>query len=327
MKYGTAEINGRSRSPPSTEDRHFIQSLPGEIIIAGVFDGHGGLSTVVYTINTFPTLLANMIKEVNGDVNLIQARLKGLFIQHDKNLATKGYIGYRDSGSTATVAIVTPSVCIIAHIGDSPACIIDLNNGNVIHKITPHFPSDKKEHDRIIKCNGTVTHEDGDAARVNGMLMVSRAFGDFALKFKDVEIPEMNKNWSTDFCVLSEPDVVIIPRPPKGVLAIFSDGLVDTESDNLKPVEDVAKMIIKGIEGAGGDYKKAADLVLKGHVEAVPSPYEGDDTTLLIVDISMQQSSHPLGGGVHTRKGKKHKKSKKQTMRASTSEGLKTFLI
>ena len=86
MKYGTAEINGRSRSPPSTEDRHFVQSLPGEIMIAGVFDGHGGLSTVVYTINTFPTLLANMIKEVNGDVNLIQARLKTLFIQHDKKV-------------------------------------------------------------------------------------------------------------------------------------------------------------------------------------------------------------------------------------------------
>lgn len=326
MKYGTAEINGRSRSPPSTEDRHFVQSLPGEIMIAGVFDGHGGLSTVVYTINTFPTLLANMIKEVNGDVNLIQARLKTLFIQHDKNLATKGYIGYRDSGSTATVAVITRSVCIIAHIGDSPACIIDLTNSNILYKIIPHFPSDEKEHYRILKCNGTVTNEEGDAARVNGMLMVSRAFGDFALKFKDVEVPEMNKNWSTDFCVSSEPDVVIIPRPQKGVLAIFSDGLVDTESDKLKPVEDVAKMIIKGIEGAGGDYKKAADQVLKGHVEAAPSPYEGDDTTLVIIDISTQ-SSHPLGGGAHTRRGKKHKKSKKHTMRSSTPEGLKTFLI
>jgi serine/threonine protein phosphatase PrpC len=326
MKYGTAEINGRSRSPPSTEDRHFVQSLPGEIIIAGVFDGHGGLSTVVYTINTFPTLLANMIKEVNGDVNLIQSRLKGLFIQHDKNLATKGYIGYRDSGSTATVAIITPSVCIIAHIGDSPACIIDLNSGNVLHKITPHFPSDKKEHDRITKCNGTVTNEEGDAPRVNGMLMVSRAFGDFALKFKDVEVPEMNKNWNTDFCVSSEPDVVIIPRPPRGALAIFSDGLVDTESDKLKPIEEVAKMIVKGIQTASGDYKKGAEAVLKEHVEAASSPYEGDDTTLVIIDISMQ-SNHPLGGGSHTRKGKKHKKSKKHTMRSSTPEGLKTFLI
>ena len=72
MKYGTAEINGRSRSPPSTEDRHFVQSLPGEIIIAGVFDGHGGLSTVVYTINTFPTLLAKIM--LHSKLNLEEMR-------------------------------------------------------------------------------------------------------------------------------------------------------------------------------------------------------------------------------------------------------------
>ena len=326
MKFGTAEINGRDRSPPSTEDRHFVQSLPGEIMIAGVFGGHGGLSTVVYTINTFPTLLANMIKEVNGDTNMIQSRLKDLFIQHDKNLAKRGYIGYRDSGSTATIAIITQSSCIIAHLGDSPACIIDPTNGSILHRIHPHIPTDKKEYERIIKCNGTVSNDYGDAPRVNGILMVSRAFGDFSMKFNDPAVPELNKNWITDFCVSAEPDVVIIPRPQKGILAIFSDGLIDTETNISKPLEDVSKMILSAINSSDGNYENAAKEVLKIHVDNSSAPYEGDDTTIVIIDISLPSLQGSLLNDRSTTKKMKSKKrsTKKMTKRV---EGLKTFTI
>jgi serine/threonine protein phosphatase PrpC len=322
MKFGAAEINGRERNPPSTEDRHFFKSLPGEITIAGVFDGHGGLATVVYTINNLPKMLENMILEVNGDVNAIQARLKDLFIQHDKNLASKGYIVYRDTGSTATIAIVTPTACIIAHIGDSPACVIDSTNGAILQKIYPHLPNQPKEKERIIRCKGTVTQEGGDAPRVNGSLMVSRAFGDFSLKFQDVEYaqPEMNKNWKTDFCVTSEPEILVFPRPQKGVLAIFSDGLVDTNTDTLKPLEEVGKMILDGINTSGGDYMKAAKTIVDKHVEDAGLPYTGDDTTLLLLDISV-----PYIGGSQTKKARRLRRLKKQTKRLS--EGLKTIII
>jgi len=324
MKFGSAEINGRERSPPSTEDRHFYKSLPGEITIAGVFDGHGGLSTVIHTINNFPKMLETMIAEVKGDVNAIQSRLKALFIQHDKNIASKGYISYRDTGSTATVAVITPTSCIIAHIGDSPACIIDPVTGVILNRINPHLPNNPKEKERIVNCKGTVTQEGGDAPRVNGMLMVSRAFGDFSLKFQDAGSPEMQKNWSTDFCVTAEPDILVIPRPQRGVLAIFSDGLIDTNTDALKPLEDVGKMIIDGINSSGGDYVKAAQAVIKKHVAESSEPYTGDDTTLLLLDIGI--AAPGLLGGALTRKAKK-RRLKKQTKRLNPQEGLKTITI
>jgi serine/threonine protein phosphatase PrpC len=321
MKQGSAEINGRGRSPPSTEDRHFIQSLPGEITIAGVFDGHGGLSTVVYTINQFPGMLAKMIAEVNGDVEAIKSRLKDLFIQHDKNLASKGYISYRDTGSTATIAIITPKFCIIASIGDSPACVIDPSNGTILQKIEPHLPNNPIEKERILRCKGTVTQDDGDAPRVNGSLMVSRAFGDFSMKFANVEVPEMNKNWSKDFCVTAEPDILVFPRSSKGVLAIFSDGLVEKDGDELKSYEEVSRMIITGLNNSPDDYGKAAQTILNNHMSSSSSPYSGDDTTLILIDIGIV----PLIGGVLTKKARKLKRLKKQTKRAT--EGLKTITI
>jgi serine/threonine protein phosphatase PrpC len=323
MKIGVAEINGRGRNPPSTEDRHFIQTLPGEITIAGVFDGHGGLFTVVQTLKDFPNMIANMLLRTGADTNAIELGLKEIFIEHDKNIAKHGAIRYRDSGSTATIAIITPTHCIIAYIGDSPACIFDASTGECLTSIEPHLPSNTKEKERILKCKGTVTTDEGDAPRVNGTLMVSRAFGDFSMKFKDTTIPEMNKNWATDFCVISLPDIKVIPRGSKGVLAIFSDGLIDTVSNELKPISDVCKMIKESLTD---DYKASAENVLKKHMAQTESPYEGDDTTIILIDISLAPliQSGGLVAPPSTRKVKRFKRTKKQTKRV---EGLKTFSI
>jgi serine/threonine protein phosphatase PrpC len=323
MKVGAAEINGRSRNPPSTEDRHFIQTLPGEITIAGVFDGHGGLFTVVHTLKEFPTMIENMLKQTGTDTTAIEHGLKEIFITHDKNLAKQGYIRYRDSGSTATIAIITPSHCIIAHIGDSPACIFDASSGECLSTIEPHLPSKPKEKERILKCKGTVTTDEGDAPRVNGTLMVSRAFGDFSMKFGDASVPEMNKNWATDFCVIALPDIKVIPRSSKGVLAIFSDGLIDTANDELKPIPDVCKMIKECLTD---DYTVSAQNVLKKHMAQTESPYEGDDTTVILIDISLPPPAQSGGVAIAptTRKARRVKRVKKQTKRV---EGLKTFTI
>jgi hypothetical protein len=51
------------------------------------------------------------------------------------------------------------------------------------------------------------------------------------------------------------------------------------------------------------------------------SPYSGDDTTLILIDIGIV----PLIGGVLTKKARKLKRLKKQTKRAP--EGLKTITI
>ena len=77
----------------------------------------------------------------------------------------------------------------------------------------------------------------GDAPRVDGCLMVSRAFGDFSMKFANGNRPteaEWSADWSNGFRVVADPDIVVVPRPAGGaLLAIYSDGLVETpDGDN-----------------------------------------------------------------------------------------------
>jgi serine/threonine protein phosphatase PrpC len=177
------------------------------------------------------------------------------------------------------------------------------------------------EKERILRCKGTVTQDEGDAPRVNGSLMVSRAFGDFSMKFANVEVPEMNKNWSKDFCVTAEPDILVFPRSSKGLLAIFSDGLVEKDGDELKSYDEVSKMIISALNNAPDDYSKVAELVLNNHMASSSSPYSGDDTTLILIDIGII----PVLGGALTKKARRLKRLKKQTKRST--EGLKTITI
>ena len=279
-------------------------------MVAGVFDGHSGLSTVDFTLKKLPEILVSACPKMSENTVQNRAILKPIFIEHDKNLAKQGALYYRDSGSTATVAFITPKQCVLAFVGDSPAFILDPDTGKILHKIHKHEPSVPSEQRRIVANGGEVTNEEGDTARVNGCLAVSRAFGDFSLKFKNHRIPEWDVDWATKFCVTADPDVLTFARPAKGILAIFSDGLVETsDGDGLKPLEHVGASVYASMREKKG-LKEAADDVLQKHIaESVSDPkeYKGDDLTLLLIDIGLLAPPKKGGAkvGAKTRKAKK----------------------
>ena len=279
MKNATSYRNGRGRNPPSTEDRHFVD--PGEITILGVLDGHGGLAVVENTHKHLSGKIRAHVVKAEGDEDAICKGLAKLFHDHNEGLRAGGRIIHRDTGSTATIAIITPKSCIIAHIGDSPACIFD-PEGKVLHTIRPHVPSNAEEKQRIEKQGGFVSNSKGDIPRVMGELAVSRAFGDFSLS------PY----------VICEPDIQIYPRPEKGYLALMSDGLIEMpptidageKGELFKPIPDIAKNIAAAIQECKGDLPGATELVIKRHVmesSGNEEDYGGDDLTLMIHDIGL----------------------------------------
>lgn len=318
MRTGHHTIDGRGR--PS-EDRFFIEELPGDFIVAGVFDGHSGSSVVDITIKQFPQRLIELVKAVGNNEQKLRKGLSELFIQHDKLLAKQGALIYRDSGSTATVAIITPTHCYIAFVGDSPAFIFNPDNGALITAIGKHEPTRPDEYKRVIQNGGTVTTEEGDAPRVNDCLMVSRAFGDFSMKFKNSRIPEWDKNWVTDFCVVADPEIVVVPRPARGCIAISSDGLVDKPDGTFRSPTDLSMEIFK--TGLGDLMQTAQQTVNKQILNFTDNPkeYDADDITLVLVDFSKAQEGGK-GKTPFTRKSKKRR-------RGLTKRGelLKTFLI
>ena len=78
-------------------------------------------------------------------------------------------------GSTANVVLVTEKFYYIANTGDSRSVLC--RNGYTIGLSRDHKPENPLELKRIKKANGFVS-----LGRVNEILSVSRAFGDFDMK-------------------------------------------------------------------------------------------------------------------------------------------------
>ena len=320
MRTGVWAIDGRGR--PS-EDRSFIQDVSGEFLIAGVFDGHSGSATVDLTIKHFPEKLAELVRTAGNNEQALRTGLHNLFIDHDKFVAKQGALHYRDSGSTATVAIITETHCYIAYIGDSPAFIFDPDTGSVISSIGKHNPDRHDEKGRIEKNGGYVSAEEDDAPRVDGCLMVSRAFGDFSLKFKNAKAPEFEKDWSKDFRVVATPDILVINRPTRGALLICSDGLVDTPEGTFRSSNEIGSEIFKLSPGLPGDLTAVAKQLIENQIKVfadTQANYTADDITVVLVDFSKAQQK---GGVPLTRKMRRRRRA-----HTKRTQGLpKTFMI
>jgi hypothetical protein len=126
--------------------------------------------------------------------------------------------------------------------------------------------------------------------------MVSRAFGDFSLKWPEGTAPPFEADW-TRLKVTADPDIVIWPRPHVGVLAIMSDGLVETATNALKPLAHVGRDIYIALKTAHYDLAKAATVVNQRHAAAAPQPYDGDDLTMVLVDVGLKEAGAVQAAG------------------------------
>ena len=211
--------------------------------------------------------------------------------------------------TTISLSQKRPTFAIKAAVAP-PAFVLDTATGKHT-EIGKHEPVRPDERARILKNGGEVTQDPGDAPRVNGQLMVSRAFGDFSLKFKEAHVPEPHKDWAKDFCVVADPEILVVPRPAYGLLAIMSDGLVESLVDDIKPTSEVVTAVNSAIKAHPQALDVAAKAVVSAHVAAAPKPYDGDDLTLLLIDISAPTAPAPVpsaalkgGFGAATRKAR-----------------------
>lgn len=286
MLYGTSQVNGRGRSPPSSEDRISVENLMEDCDLFAVYDGHSGARVATLC----KTMLYKQIQEavrllgpdaLNRKEDIVDL-LKRVFIEHNKYLASV-INTLDDSGSTATVVLVTPNYIFLAYLGDSPCFMMHPQTGHIIEEMGKHEPSLAIETARIKAAGGFVEIDEYGIPRVDGVLAVARAFGDFSLNWKGSS-PPAGADW-TKMKVPAHPDVMVWTRPDVGVLAIMSDGLVETDTATLKPLAQVAHDIKRGLEGTGYNLKGAADKVLGEHVRQGGRKYSGDDLSLILVDV------------------------------------------
>ncbi|ODQ80419.1 hypothetical protein BABINDRAFT_166751 [Babjeviella inositovora NRRL Y-12698] len=170
-----------------------------EISIFGVFDGHGGKKSAKYVSEVLPCLLMkrllarfhNLLEGTSGDLlerlGKIEAQidylkfLRDCFFKVDSALLEQNF----NSGSTAVVALLVNRRLVVANVGDS-RCYVSVN-GIAKSLSYDHKPNNVGELMRIHRSGGFVAMN-----RVNGVLALSRAFGDFGFKAGLMSVPGPN---------------------------------------------------------------------------------------------------------------------------------------
>jgi serine/threonine protein phosphatase PrpC len=262
-----------------------------------VYDGHSGDQVVTLCKSMLYKKIQEAILALGPDAltrkDDIIALLKRVFIEHNKYLASV-IDTLDDSGSTATVALVTETQIFLAYIGDSPCFMMHPQSGIILEEMGKHEPSLAVETARIQAAGGFVEIDEFGIPRVDGMLAVARAFGDFSLNWKG-KTPPANADW-TKMKVTAHPDVMVWDRPETGILALMSDGLVESDSPTLKPLAQVSHDIQRGLEASSYNLKGAADKVVTNHVrQGGGRKYSGDDLSLILVNVG---TGNMIGGGV-----------------------------
>lgn len=165
------------------EDEHVIMK-GSKFTIYGLFDGHGGNEVALYCKDHLARLLMRKCKTINSKMNLreMQTIIQGVFLDMELRIFKKLGKVASQTGSAAVVVIVSNHTqdIFIANLGDSRAVVFN-HNGKIKYRTVDHKPDDVYEKLRIEK-TGFVTNDKGDVPRVNGVLALSRAFGDTNLK-------------------------------------------------------------------------------------------------------------------------------------------------
>ncbi len=137
-------------------------------------DGHGGKEVATYVAENMPRVITSQPMIKDGDwVNT----LKQAFYAIDNEMEMSPNVRNRLQGCTCIVAILTESHELwIASTGDCRAVLCDAK-GQAIDLSVDHKATLESEQARIREAGGFVRDE-----RVNGVLAISRALGDFMLK-------------------------------------------------------------------------------------------------------------------------------------------------
>lgn len=194
----------------------------------GVYDGHGGRLCVEYVVEHLHQNLLRFLRNAKPPQGPEQC-LKEAFRITDKEMLESGIMS---SGCTACTCLFREEegkpVLYAAHVGDARGVLC--RGGKALRLTHPsdHKASDRDEIQRIIKAGGNVFND-----RVNGMLAITRAFGDYQLKTPALPHDVVSSEPYITRSVVDAEDVFVI---------VACDGLWDVMQD-----QEAVNLVLDGL--------------------------------------------------------------------------------
>jgi len=185
------------------EDDHIIcssiaaasnQMMPiADAALFSVLDGHGGVDVVEFVKSQMPIEIGNALSEQNDGDRGVKDAINKACLRIDQRIAQE--IPTAQDGCCAVFAILQGDVMYVCNLGDCTGYLCRKED-DVMHHIAltnDHKCWNLKEKERILQAGGRV--ENG---RVDGILEVSRAFGDLRYKKYGVLCTPSFKKFTVD---------------------------------------------------------------------------------------------------------------------------------
>ncbi|KAF9591687.1 hypothetical protein IFM89_005559 [Coptis chinensis] len=160
-----------------------ICSCPTPSAFFGVFDGHGGPDAAAYMKENAIKIFfkdADFLQTIEADdvfLEAVENSIRNAFLFADLALAKECTVS-SSSGTTALTALILGRLLLVANAGDCRAVLC--RKGEAIEMSQDHRPANIPERLRIEECGGYI-----DDGYLNGVLSVTRALGDWDLKFQE----------------------------------------------------------------------------------------------------------------------------------------------
>lgn len=151
-----------------------------------------------------------------------------------------------EDGTTALAGLVFEDRLIVAHVGDSRG-VVGTPDGRVVTLTRDHKPDRPDERVRIESLGGFVTYQ--GTWRVEGVLAVSRAFGNFYMKEYIIPNPEIREDTL---------------KPGRHVVVFASDGLWDAVGN-----EEAVRTANKCADPEAAARQLAAEAYLRGSLDNI----------------------------------------------------------
>ncbi|XP_058757398.1 probable protein phosphatase 2C 13 [Vicia villosa] len=223
----------------------FVSKYPIPSAFYAVFDGHGGPEAAAFVKRNAMRLFfedADMLQSYDTDaffLEKLEVSHRRAFIRADLALADEQSVS-SSCGTTALTALVLGRHLLVANAGDCRAVLC--KRGTAVEMSQDHRPSYLPERRRVEELGGFI-----DDGYLNGYLSVTRALGDWDLKFP----------LGAASPLIAEPDVQLVTLTEEDeFLIIACDGVWDVISSQV-----AVSLVRRGLRRHNDPQQSARDLV------------------------------------------------------------------
>jgi protein phosphatase 2C family protein 2/3 len=236
-----------------------------------VFDGHSGSTIAQFCGDMLPEFVAATEAFRAGRY---QDALRDAYIGIDKHLSQHPKLRDDRSGCTAVSLLVTATEVVCANAGDS-RCVL-CRRGVALPLSIDHKPTLPGEKRRIERAKSFVQNR-----RVNGVLALSRALGDFSFKRRPF-IP-----WEEQ-AVTCVPEIIASPieRDADEFVVVACDGIWDVMSNDAV-VAFVRSRLLRGVHP-----NAVCEMLMDACLSTSPFGLGCDNMSVIIV---LLRGTHKLG--------------------------------